>query len=224
MYIPPTGSASETLDYKNQNLIPFMNLAVGGLQVKDTFDLNVTGSDTEILDGEVYEQFSRKVLNDKELQLGIKSEPQLEIGSLRYRVNFQKTLQVKGLNGLKGITISNSTILERPMEDGTNMVAIGVIPNPSSFILEIHHVGHSFSVDTEHQYYFDLYFSCIQWQACHLVGKAAARLITNICYDEPEDGLDDSYITNPQHTNPRHTNFQHITFRRTDTNKCLGSD
>ncbi|KAF3913351.1 hypothetical protein ABW20_dc0105147 [Dactylellina cionopaga] len=128
MYLPPANG---------EQIVPFMTLSVGELQIKETITINVTGAETKILDQAGYNSFSAQVLNSQSLTLGIRSNPQVNVGSIKFHVDYKKTVELKGLNGLKGILLTNPQILETPMADGTNMVTDGMIPNPSSFTLQV---------------------------------------------------------------------------------------
>ncbi|KAJ6255879.1 hypothetical protein Dda_9338 [Drechslerella dactyloides] len=128
MYLPPAAG---------EPVVPFMQLSIGGLKVENTFTINVSDVATNIMNQDAYLQFSGKVLKNNDLDLGVRSSPQVNIGSIKFHVDYQKTVSLKGLNGLNGIKLYNATILDKPMADGTNMVTDGVIPNPSSFTLQV---------------------------------------------------------------------------------------
>ncbi|KAF3935823.1 hypothetical protein ABW19_dt0206807 [Dactylella cylindrospora] len=127
MYLPPA---------EGQEIVPFMTLSVGELQVEDLFTINVTDVDTKVLDAAAYLKFAGQVLGQEILELGIRSNPQLNVGAIKFHVDYQKTVQLRGLNGLHGITLFNATLLNETMEDGTNLLVEGIIPNPSSFTLQ----------------------------------------------------------------------------------------
>lgn len=127
MYLPPADG---------QEIVPFMTLSVGQLQVEDTFTINVTGEATEILNKDAYDAFSAQVLGLETLELGVRSNPQLNVGSIKFNVDYNKVVPLRGLNGLRGITLHNASILNETLEDGTNMIVDGIIPNPSSFTLQ----------------------------------------------------------------------------------------
>ncbi|KAF3077893.1 hypothetical protein TWF569_007143 [Orbilia oligospora] len=128
MYLPPA---------EGEQIVPFMTLSVDRLDIKDTLTINVTDVVTEILDKPAYDEFSTQVLNNERLSLGIRSNPEVNVGAIKFKVDYQKTVELKGLNGLKGIELYNPEILEEPLEDGTNMITDGMIPNPSSFTLQV---------------------------------------------------------------------------------------
>ncbi|KAK6361034.1 hypothetical protein TWF730_007149 [Orbilia blumenaviensis] len=134
MYLPSAG------DSKDMNLVPkFATLEVGQAPVKDVFSINVTGSETPILNQDIFQEFSSQVLKNNVINLGLRANPapNIGIGPLKFPVKFQKVLQLRGFNMLKGITLTNATVLTTPLEDGTNMVGDGVIPNPSSFVMQV---------------------------------------------------------------------------------------
>jgi len=129
VYLPPTGS--------NQTIVPFMQLSLGRLNIENVFAINVSNAETNILDQDQYNAFSNMVLNAESLELGIKSNPEIYVGSLHFHVNYQKTVTLNGLNGLKGITLTNARVLSTPEADGTNMLTDCNIPNPSTFTLQV---------------------------------------------------------------------------------------
>src|SRR4051812_26640799 len=53
MYLPPTNGGE---------IVPFMTLSVGQLNVEDVFTINVTNVDTKILNKDAYNEFSALVL------------------------------------------------------------------------------------------------------------------------------------------------------------------
>ncbi|KAF3914671.1 hypothetical protein AA313_de0204726 [Arthrobotrys entomopaga] len=114
-----------------------MEFTVGSFQVKDTANVNLAGAGSNILDLNLLTSFSNQVIASKNLQLNLKSSPQIALGPLKYGVNIEKSLQLKGLDRLQGITVSGATLLDQTSPDGTNMVANCVIPNPSSFTIQI---------------------------------------------------------------------------------------
>ncbi|KAK6525142.1 hypothetical protein TWF694_005288 [Orbilia ellipsospora] len=116
---------------------PFLSMPVDDFKVENTFDLNVVGASSQILDANAYESFATQIVSQRNIQVGLVSTPDISIGPLKYRVNFQKSIQLQGLNMLQGMTLSNSTILKTPMPDGTNMLNDCTIPNPSSFKMEL---------------------------------------------------------------------------------------
>ncbi|EPS35314.1 hypothetical protein H072_11308 [Dactylellina haptotyla CBS 200.50] len=128
MYLPPADG---------QQIVPFMTLNIGELKIQDTMTINVSNVETNILDQTAYNAFSKQVLNSEMLELAIRSNPQVNIGSIKFHVDYQKTVQLKGLNGLKGILLTNPQVLNETLEDGTNMLTDGMIPNPSSFTLQV---------------------------------------------------------------------------------------
>ncbi|EWC48759.1 hypothetical protein DRE_00064 [Drechslerella stenobrocha 248] len=128
MYLPPA---------EGKEPVPFINLSIGSLKVEDTFTINVTDAKTAIMNEDAYMDFSAQVLGREELELGVRSRPQINVGAIKFNVNYQKIVKLRGLNGLKGIKLYNATILDTPLPDGTNMITDGILPNPSSFTLQV---------------------------------------------------------------------------------------
>ncbi|EPS39054.1 hypothetical protein H072_7173 [Dactylellina haptotyla CBS 200.50] len=115
----------------------FVRLPIGNLAVEKMMKVNVTGADTQILNHEVYRSFAKQILVKDKLMLAIRSKPTIRIGPMPVEVKFRKNITLKGFNGMKGISLYNPNILPTPMPDGTNMLIDGMIPNFSSFSLQI---------------------------------------------------------------------------------------
>ncbi|KAK6541012.1 hypothetical protein TWF694_008393 [Orbilia ellipsospora] len=115
----------------------FMKLPLEGMDVKDKMHITVKDWDTEILNGQVWREFAKSILTDQTLVMGVKSKPTIKIGPVGVGVDLKKNITLKGFNGLKGIMLHNATILDKPLEDGTNVMVDGMIPNFSSFVLEV---------------------------------------------------------------------------------------
>jgi len=96
MYLPPADG---------QQIVPFMTLNVGELKIQDTIAINVSNVETNILDQAAYLNFSTQVLNNEVLDLGIRSNPQVNVGSIKFHVDYQKTVQLKGRG--KKISVSD---------------------------------------------------------------------------------------------------------------------
>ncbi|KAK6359095.1 hypothetical protein TWF696_000262 [Orbilia brochopaga] len=135
---------------EDKNKTTFMTLGVGELQAQNKMAINVTGADTKILNATVYQEFSKQVLSRSNFTLGIRSQPTLQVGALHYPVNFEKTIRLQGFNGLKGITITNPVVLNGSsvMADGTNLLTDAVIPNPSSFTMQIGDLTTDISIES----------------------------------------------------------------------------
>ncbi|RVD83629.1 uncharacterized protein DFL_008011 [Arthrobotrys flagrans] len=93
MYLPSAD------DSKNLPSAPtFATLTVGELPVKDIFTINVTGSETAILNQDIFREFSNQVLKNEVINLGLRANPapNIGIGPLKFPVNFRKIVQLKG--------------------------------------------------------------------------------------------------------------------------------
>ncbi|KAF3910706.1 hypothetical protein ABW21_db0207942 [Orbilia brochopaga] len=134
----------------DKNKTTFMKLAIGKLKAENKMIVNVTNADTKILNATIYQEFSKQVLSRNNFTVGIKSLPTLKMGSLHYPVVFEKTVKLQGFNGLKGITITNPVLLsgQDVMADGTNLLTDAVIPNPSSFTMQIGDLTTDISIES----------------------------------------------------------------------------
>lgn len=116
---------------------PFMYLNLTQMDLHNTIPINVTNYPMEIANITAYKEFTAAALANKYVQMGCSSKPDLYVGSIHNSVNYEKTVNLTGFNGLKGVTLSNVTFPTEKQEDGATMLTDGIIPNPSRFTLEV---------------------------------------------------------------------------------------
>jgi len=116
---------------------PFMYLNISQLDLHDTIPIVVSDYPMEIADIAAYKEFTAAALAKKYVQMGCSSKPDLYVGSIHNQVNYEKTVNLTGFNGLQGVTLSNVTFPTEKQEDGATMLSDGIIPNPSRFTLEV---------------------------------------------------------------------------------------
>jgi hypothetical protein len=122
---------------KGEEFKPFMYLNVSQLDLADSFPINVADYPMEIADKDAFVEFTKLALSVDSFRLALRSRPELASGSLRNFVDYNKVVDLKGFNGLKGAKIYGSKLLNESMEDGTNMLATLYVNNTSSFEMEV---------------------------------------------------------------------------------------
>lgn len=88
MYNPPSEEGGE--------ILPFMTLSVGQLQVEDEFTINVTDVQTDVINYDAFYNFSKLVLGEETLELGIRSNPRLNVGAIKFNVDYSKIVTLRG--------------------------------------------------------------------------------------------------------------------------------
>ncbi|KAL1970458.1 hypothetical protein VTN77DRAFT_4102 [Rasamsonia byssochlamydoides] len=94
--------------------------------------------------------FSKAILNDEEVELNFYGRPDLKEGGLPTRVvTFNKTVTLKGLNGLKGFDITDVNILPTTDSNSDSLEMNGTvyIPNPSVLTVAMGNITLDLSVD-----------------------------------------------------------------------------
>ncbi|EED17083.1 conserved hypothetical protein [Talaromyces stipitatus ATCC 10500] len=108
----------------------------------------VVDSNLDLNNTEAVTNFSMAVLGLEEFQLNIYGRPVLKEGPLpKHTVTYNKTVTMKGLNGLKGFELQDIKISLTPGADGTNMNGTVFIPNPSAITVSMGNVTLDVSVN-----------------------------------------------------------------------------
>lgn len=116
---------------------PFMYLNLTQMELHNTIPIIISDYPMEIADITAYKEFTAAALSNKYVQMGCSSKPDLYVGSIHNSVNYEKTVNLTGFNGLQGVTLSNVTFPDKALADNTTMLSDGNIPNPSAFTLEV---------------------------------------------------------------------------------------
>jgi len=138
-HLNPQRIAMFLVPAKGEESYPFMYLNVSRLDISNKFPINVAQYPMEITNKTAFVEFTKVALKENEFKLGLKSRPELVSGSLHNFVDYNKVVDLKGFNGLKGATIFGSKLLNESewLEDGTNMLATLYVNNTSSFEMEV---------------------------------------------------------------------------------------
>lgn len=96
-------------------------------------------------------EYNKVVMGTESFSVFLKGKTKIRQSGLQaISVDYNKKVTMKGLNKLSGLTITNLTILsgrENLQSDGTNMLGLALIPNPSVMTLSLGNVTMNLSVD-----------------------------------------------------------------------------
>ncbi|EHY60036.1 hypothetical protein HRR83_006394 [Exophiala dermatitidis] len=102
----------------------------------------------QIADHDQFNEYAKTVLLSDEYSIYLKGKGGFKYGSLpKTNVKYNKKITMKGLNSLKGLTVSDFTILTTSQPDGANANGTVMIPNPSVATYQLGDVGLTMSVD-----------------------------------------------------------------------------
>jgi hypothetical protein len=90
-------------------------------------------------DMEAFTQFNTWLLHNETLRVTIRGDTTVRVSGIArdYPVTFSKTIEMPGLQGFAGTTVSDVNISIAGFPDGTNMKAVAHIPNRSFVTFEI---------------------------------------------------------------------------------------
>jgi len=130
-------NASLFLESTEPDIKPFGILRIPAMHATRTFQ-TVVDQELEILDREQFIAYNKIVTQSDKFRFAMRGRTKLHLGALPVvSVDFNKAIETKGLNGFKGIGISNVNISLAGFPDGSNMHGTINIPNQSVMTLTI---------------------------------------------------------------------------------------
>ncbi|KAL8872971.1 MAG: hypothetical protein Q9174_001493 [Haloplaca sp. 1 TL-2023] len=106
--------------------------------------------DVQITDMEAFIDYNIQLLTRESVDLVVKGRTDLhEMAFPTTTVDYDKTVTLRGLNGLAGFNVTDFSIKLIPEPDGANMIGTVFIPNPSVFTISMGNVTFNNYVDDE---------------------------------------------------------------------------
>ncbi|GKT54877.1 hypothetical protein ColTof4_08264 [Colletotrichum tofieldiae] len=117
---------------------PFVNLKFPETKSVKLQTVNIS-QPIEIADMAAFTTFNTWLLNNESVRVTIRGDTHVKVNGIarRYGVTFRNTVTLKGLNGFKGLNVTDNTISLTPDARGDNFKGHVSIPNPSVLTLEI---------------------------------------------------------------------------------------
>jgi len=125
------------LENTEPDIKPFGILSLPSMHATKTFSTTVDQV-MQIIDMEQFIEYNKLVTSSEKFRFAMRGRTQLHLGALPVvSVDFNKAIETKGLNGFKGISVSNINVSIADFPDGSNMQGKINIPNPSVMTLTI---------------------------------------------------------------------------------------
>ncbi|PGH23289.1 hypothetical protein AJ80_02705 [Polytolypa hystricis UAMH7299] len=125
---------------------PFFTVEVPEVKAVDGA-VSTINQKVQLPESGAFTDFSVAVMEKESLDIIIQGRPQLRVGKLpKATVDYDKTVTLKGLNGLKGFKVLDIK-LASDQPDGANMIGEVLIPNPSIMTLAMGNITLDLSVE-----------------------------------------------------------------------------
>ncbi|KAJ5428468.1 Protein of unknown function DUF3712 [Penicillium cf. griseofulvum] len=125
---------------------PFIRVTVPSVQSKDGAVVNFEQT-VALNDADAFTEYTTAVMLNEEISMNIYGTPDLKQGGLpTTQVTYNKTVVMKGLNGLKGFDVPEFFIVYPP-KNGIGMNGTAIIPNPSVMTITMGNVTLDLSLD-----------------------------------------------------------------------------
>ncbi|KAJ0166977.1 hypothetical protein CTA2_4942 [Colletotrichum tanaceti] len=117
---------------------PFVNLKFPETQSVKLQTVNIS-QPIEIADQAAFTTFNTWLQNNESVRVTVKGNTHVKVNGIarRYGVTFRNTMTLKGLNGFKGLNVTDNSISLTPDAQGDNFKGFVSIPNHSVLTLEI---------------------------------------------------------------------------------------
>jgi len=128
---------------------PFLFLNVPDAKAEKSTEI-VVEEDLKFASLERFTDYTKTVMASEEFKVYMSGKPKLKLSGLDpIKVDYNKVITMKGLNHLKGLNITETHILTKPVEGKYNMNGKVFIPNPSVMTLALGNVTMNIAVDDQ---------------------------------------------------------------------------
>ncbi|KAJ5519963.1 hypothetical protein N7463_000416 [Penicillium fimorum] len=127
---------------------PFAHVAVPPVKSKDGAELHFEQK-VDLSDASAFKDYNTAVMLNEEVLLNVYGRPGLKQGGLpKTTVTYNKTVVMKGLNGLKGFDVPKFNIIYPPdKKTNIGMNGTAIIPNPSVMTITMGNVTMNLKLD-----------------------------------------------------------------------------
>ncbi len=120
-----------------QPLVPFAFIQMPPVRSGENVPVNVS-QDIQIYDMQAYTDYNTWYLLNESFRMTVEGDTHVHVSGLKsVSTHFQKIVTLKGLNGFKGLEVTQSSITLAPDAQGDNFHGYLTVPNPSVLTLEI---------------------------------------------------------------------------------------
>lgn len=142
----PTIRAFEA-DLSLEGQEPFLTIPVPQAKANKEFEIEIE-EDIKLPSLERFTDYTKTVMGSETFKVYMDGKTKIKLSGLSaISVDYNKVITMKGLNHLKGLNITETHLLKKPLEDGSNMDGKVFIPNPSVMTLVLGNVTMNLKVD-----------------------------------------------------------------------------
>lgn len=131
---------------------PFLYLNVPETKAEAETEIDIE-QDAPIVNMDSFKEYTKTTMASETFTVVMSGKTKVhQKGLSAISVDYSKTIEMKGLNKLSGLQITNIKILfgtKNKLSDGSNMIGNVIIPNPSVMTLELGNVTMNLSIDSE---------------------------------------------------------------------------
>ncbi|KAJ4296286.1 hypothetical protein N0V90_006331 [Kalmusia sp. IMI 367209] len=129
---------------------PFLYLNVPEVKAEAETDINID-QDAPIVNLDSFKEYNKVAMASETFTLLMSGKTKVHQKGLKaISVDYNKKIEMKGLNKLSGLNITNIKILfgtKNELPDGSNMIGNVIIPNPSVMTLDLGNVTMNLAID-----------------------------------------------------------------------------
>jgi hypothetical protein len=129
---------------------PFLFLNIPEVKSEAETEINIE-QDTPIVNLDSFKNYTKTSISSETFTVLLSGKTKIrQSGLSAISVNYDKRVEMKGLNKLHGLNITNIRILfgsDSVLPDGSNMIGNAIIPNPSVMTLDLGNVTVNLAID-----------------------------------------------------------------------------
>ncbi|KAI1823915.1 hypothetical protein F4861DRAFT_508234 [Xylaria intraflava] len=116
---------------------PFLEIPIAGQQIQGKTNISITDETVRVANLPELNKWLRTLFLQTTTQLSVKGTTNAYLGVLKNPITLDKTIEIPGLRGLAGASITSATLLLPPAADGANIAGRLVLPNASGLSLAL---------------------------------------------------------------------------------------
>jgi len=116
---------------------PFVTLHLGHQWIYNVIPASIEHDKVTVQNQSELVKWLNRVYDQETVEVSARSHPVIRIGELNSQTYLDKTISMKGLNGLKGTHVGDLNVILPALDNGTNINGTIVLPNYSVLTLDL---------------------------------------------------------------------------------------
>ncbi|KAF2468217.1 uncharacterized protein BDR25DRAFT_265942 [Lindgomyces ingoldianus] len=142
---PTLDAFRASLSLKNKDPFLFIDIPEAKANAETTI---VVEQDVKFASADQFTEYNKMVMGSEQFEIYLSGKTKVHQSGLKgISVDYNKVITMKGLNKLKGLNITDLTLLNKTLDDGSNMKGNVFIPNPSVMTLSLGNVTMNLVLD-----------------------------------------------------------------------------